>query len=524
MSLLSDNLSGPGSAGSLRRLLTLNKRLTRIVVFVAVALVIGVLVLIHDRSSNTIRLPDDVYAAGPLGSLASLAPSFLRGPEPVRRYPFSTTSYFRPVSVENPNSKSKDELCATFPKHLLLNSVQPVLKMGHGEDRAKIEAQLDSVSACFDKDELLIFSDLDETIRGREVVDVLADLPAIYYTDDNPDLINYIWQKEMKANGTLDKDKEATARIDGWILDKYKFLPMVERAWNTQPNKDFYFFIETDTYVFWDNAFRFLQTFDPNVPLYMGSPSPGRLQEDKKIKTYFANGGPGFVLSRGAIQALLHREVDAAGQYVEPPLLEKWLPDLQWECCGDSVMGWSLWNLSIPLQGYWPHFNPHPAHGIPFSDLYWCQPPLTLHKTQPDDMRNLWKWEFGQRQLGRPLLYADVWKFHHPGEPAVIDDWDNGSWDGWDAPPEANIESFEACGEYCKNFDNCVQWSWRGGSEKKCIAMRSIRYGEKPRRNELEDPKQQIKAGWVPERVNRFREERQCEVVQWERSSVTRIF
>lgn len=110
MSLLSDKLSGPGSAGSLRRLLTLNKRLTRIVVFVAVALVIGVLVLIHDRSSNTIRLPDDVYAAGALGSLASFAPSFLRGPEPVRHYPFSTTSYFRPVSVENPNSKSKDDL------------------------------------------------------------------------------------------------------------------------------------------------------------------------------------------------------------------------------------------------------------------------------------------------------------------------------------------------------------------------------------------------------------------------------
>lgn len=312
-------------------------------------------------------------------------------------YSFSTTSSFFPVSID-PAQKTTSELCASFPKHLL-QTIQPVLKLGHADAKDRIDAQFDSVSACFGKDELLVYSDLDEEVRGHQVIDVLADLPELYY-HDNPDFINYIWQKEMRENGTLDVDREATSRINGWRMDKFKFLPMIERAWRTKPNKDFYFFFETDTYVFWDNAFRFLQTFDPDAPLYMGSPSPGRHDVKQDIKTWFANGGPGFVLSRGAVKALLVRKTTPYGQYIEPPAPEKWLPMLRDDCCGDSVVGWALWNVSVPLRGYWPLFNPHPLHSIPFSDKYWCQPVMTLHKTQPKDMVDVWRWEFGQRKLG----------------------------------------------------------------------------------------------------------------------------
>lgn len=162
-------------------------------------------------------------------------------------YHFPTTSGFQPVSVD-PVGKTKEELCATFPKHLI-NYVQPVLKIGHSEDRAKIEAQLDSVLACFGKDDLLIMSDLDDAIREYKIVDALADLPQSYYNlKKNGDFKNYMWQKEMKANGTFDGEDPAVAKlIDGWTIDKYKFLPMVERAWMTKPDKPFYFFLEADT-------------------------------------------------------------------------------------------------------------------------------------------------------------------------------------------------------------------------------------------------------------------------------------
>lgn len=374
----------------------LNKRFSRTIF---VAGVILVTLSLAGFWSATPRLGHDRHGLGP--GLGFSLPSWLGGgagaPAP-EYYPFETTSQFFPVAMPVEDKTTKD-LCASFPSYLT-QRIQPVLKMGHGETRDKIVAQLDSVSACFTDEELLIFSDLDETIRGHTVIDILADLPESYRVG-NPDFDNYLTMQAMRRNGTLDSDKNATAAINGWRLDKYKFLPAVERAWAMRPGRDWYVFYETDTYVVWDNMFRFLSTLDPSKPLYLGSPSPGKVDEStrKPTKTWFANGGPGYVLSRAAIEALLVRKADPkTGQFVDPPLTLRWLDLLRKDCCGDSVMGWTLWNIGIPVSGYWPLFNPHPMHGVPYSDQYWCQPVITLHKTTPSDMVQLWKWEHSRRR------------------------------------------------------------------------------------------------------------------------------
>lgn len=439
-------------------------------------------------------------------------------------YPYETVSDYDPVSLD-PANKSTADLCASFPKHLL-SLVQPVLKIGHSEDRAKLDAQLDSVSACFQPDELLIFSDLDEPIRNHTAIDILANLPPKYYDQEyNPDIASYLLQRELKKNGKLDQDKEATKKIDGWKIDKFKFLPQIERAWLLKPNRPFYFFYETDTYVVWDNVYRFLSTFDPDTPVYMGSPSPGRHDDDRDIKTFFANGGPGYALSRAAVKALIHRDAAPHGQYSGPSVTERWLPLLQGECCGDSVVGWTLWNSGVALQGYWPMFNPHPLHGIPFSDLYWCQPIMTLHKTSPKDMVDVWKWEFGQRKHKRPLLYSDYWRFHRPGTSGTLENWDNGDWGAWKPGPEEGIDSFEKCEEACKKDNNCVQWNWRGRDEKQCVLSRDFRHGAAREPEEIGDNKWvDFKSGWLQGRIEKWRGERQCEVVEWVGPSITRIF
>ncbi|KAH6605771.1 glycosyltransferase family 31 [Trichoderma cornu-damae] len=462
-------------------------------------------------------------------------------------YPYVTFSDYYPVSVD-PADKSTADLCATFPKHLL-GLVQPVLKIGHSEDRAKLEAQLDSVSACFRPDELLIFSDLEERIRNHTAIDILANLPARYYDREyNPDIGHYLLQKELKLNGTLDRDKEATKLVNGWIIDRFKFLPQIERAWLLRPDRPFYFFYETDTYVVWDNVYRFLSTFDPDTPVYMGSPSPGRHDDDRDVRTWFANGGPGFALSRAAVKALVRRGTAPYGQYNGPSVTEEWLPLLKDECCGDSVVGWTLWNNGVALQGYWPMFNPHPLHGIPFSDRYWCQPVITLHKTSPGDMVDVWKWEFGRRkhqvlsfcphptsciapkQAGsnmltqRPLLYSDYWHFHHPGTSEALENWDNGDWDSSRSGPEEGIDSPEKCAEACQREDGCVQWNWRGRDEEQCILARSFRYGE-ARGPEQKDGKWvDFKSGWLGDRIEQWRKERPCDVVEWVGPSIKRVF
>ncbi|KAG6242792.1 hypothetical protein E4U25_002905 [Claviceps purpurea] len=505
-----------------RRGLSLNKRLLRILVLAVICFCGGILILIHN------------------GRFQRVLPFYRShiGPD---EYIFSSTSRFAPLTVDDAATASNEDLCASFPKYMS-NIIQPVLKVGHSENQERLAAHFNTTSSCFTKDELLVVSDLDEVIHGHRTVDVLGDLPAGYYNlTKNPDFQHYISQRDMHKNGTLNEKTQKT--IDGWILDKFKFLPMVERAWLARPDRAFYFFYEPDTYVFWDNAFRFLQNFDPDTPIYMGSPSPGRHDEIRDVRTWFANGGPGFVLSRGAIKALLHRRIDSNGHYIDPALTEKWQDIVAQECCGDSVLGWALWNATVQVQGYWPMFNPHPLHGIPFSDLYWCQPVLTLHKTSPEDLHSLWRWEFAQRTMHRPMLYADVWRLQHPGEPSILDNWDNGDWDRWDPPAEPPINTSKMCEQSCREHDRCMQWTWHGGDEKRCILMWSIRYGlaRAPEYMDEGDQRETIPqnaltkqtsprkwvdytSGWAESRVREWREQRKCEQVRWVGPSVERIF
>ncbi|KAH7322729.1 hypothetical protein B0I35DRAFT_426322 [Stachybotrys elegans] len=430
-----------------------------------------------------------------------------------------------------------ENVCATFPKDELLALVQPVLKMGHGERRDKIEAQFDTVCSCFSEDELLIYSDLGETVRGRRVFDILSALPESYFNPTaHPDIQHYDQQKQLQKSGRLDKDKEATRNINGWILDKYKFLPMVEKTWEQRPNSPFYFFLETDTYVFWTNAMRFLRTLDPDKPLYMGSPSPGRHDLETDETTWFANGGPGFVLSRGAVRALLKPKGSSS-------LTETWSSLLAGECCGDSVMGWALWNISIPLQGYWPLFNPHPLHGIPFGEHHWSQPPVTLHKTEPDDVRRLWQWEGRNRDFERPILYSDLWEFHHPVQPAIRTDWDGGEFYAFRPPPDAIVTTLEECERFCKEEKTCLQWLWKGRDESQCVLSTSFRLGNLRKPEELPEPEDRdedgnvippdpkrkkrwmdFTTGWVDENIFRWRQEHRRKEATWVEPSITRIF
>lgn len=371
---------------------SLSNRPLRRIFFASVAICI-LLPLFTFRSFTLYR--DRITSTPPI---AQAPPEVENVPPKPEFYPWETTSYFNPIS-QIIEGKSTEQLCESFPQHLL-RTIQPVLKMGHGENRTKIESQLESVSACIDN--LIIFSDLDEKIQNHTVYDILADLPASYQVD-NADFDNYLHMKELRKNGSLDVDAAATKEINGWILDKYKFLPMVERAWAMRPRRKWYVFYETDTYIVWDNMFRLLENLDPDTPLYMGSPSPGR--KEGEDTTWFANGGPGFVLSRAAVLKLLKRNVGEEGDFLEAPLSHRWLDLLRSECCGDSVIGWALHNVGVHLSGYWPMFNPHPLAGIPYHDRYWCQPVITLHKTSPEDMVGLWRWEHSRRELGVSYIH-----------------------------------------------------------------------------------------------------------------------
>ncbi|KAK4227281.1 beta-1,3-N-acetylglucosaminyltransferase radical fringe [Podospora fimiseda] len=508
--------------------LAVNRRFARISAFVA--LILSTIVLLswsrrdpYDQSSWHSALLNGVARGG-------------SGKRPPAFYPFETTSAFYPVAFDGDlKNKTVKDLCASFPHHLM-QRIQPVLKMGHGENQKMVEAQLHSVSACFTNDELLIFSDLEQDSHGRHAIDILANLPQAYRERDpqgkpNPDFDNYEKLSALARANKLTPENDPARGQNGWSLDKYKFLAEVERSWQMRPGRDFYVFYESDTYISWDNMFRFLSTLDPNVPLYMGSPSPGR--HDGRTTTWFANGGPGLVLSRGAMEKLLKRQSSSYGQYTDPPFALKWQQLIRDDPCGDSVLGWALWEAGVPLSGMFPMFNTYAAHNIPYTDRMWCQPFITMHKLRIEDMTGLWRWENGNRQLGRPLLYSDIYEFLSPVKPEVRQNWDNTNWDRLAHGRDTYVDTLDACRQACRDSDICLSYHWQGKHSRKCVLMPFVTLGveKQPEAKNKEGPNGKsvdesitFTSGWLKSRIDRWRGDHVCRSPDWVYPSIERHF
>jgi hypothetical protein len=259
------------------------------------------------------------------------------------------------------------DLCEGFPTHLL-DRIQVVVKTGAGEPE-KNKAHLETVTSCISN--VILLSDLEQEIDGHKFIDVLADLPSSYA--DNPDFEAYQTQKEAyKKEGKIGYSRE------GWKLDRFKFLPMVEKAYQMRPHADWYAFIETDVYYFWDTLFRQLEQLDPSMMHYMGSPAPGA--EGR----FFAYGGAGTVLSRGLVEKFMSGQLPSV-QYEE--MVKK-------DCCGDAVLGQVIWKkTSTKLQALYPTFAGDELKALRTDKERWCIPFLALHRVGPEQAHSLWEWE-----------------------------------------------------------------------------------------------------------------------------------
>ncbi|KAA8651110.1 glycosyltransferase family 31 protein [Aspergillus tanneri] len=413
----------------------------------------------------------------------------------------TSTRFRRPDTAAKLNVKN-DNICDTFPTHLL-SRIQVVLKIGSSEPMDRLTTQTSTVTRCISN--LIIVSDRRSELNGHHVYDILATLPGSYHESS----------EDFQAYDLMQRGKSIDA-AQGWRLDRFKFLPMVEFSYEMNPTAEWFVFLESDTYFVWDNLFRLLDHFDPSVPLYFGSPSPGK--EDRGKRTFFAYGGAGFVLSAAAIDKLVARKIGSHGEYIESPLSKRYEELLKADPCGDSVLGWALHERGVQLSGLWPMFNPHPLHGIPFDNAYWCQPVISMHKSLLADMEALVKWEH-KRDREKPLLYADLFEYLKLGTMERQNDWDNGDWGGFQEPPEsAAHKSVENCREACHKHTACRSYTYDHAGH--CVFVPTMRLGTaKPATADV-----QLSAGWDLEKLKNWRATHPCEKPLWVKPSTTRIF
>jgi hypothetical protein len=289
-----------------------------------------------------------------------------------------TKSFFPPLEAKSANSIELD-YCQNFPAHLL-DEIQVVLKVS-SSDSSATKAHLSTVTSCISN--LLIVSDREDRLGDRRVIDILAELPKSYEVN-NLDFQAYVDQKKAHIEGETVKESQRSFK-----LDRFKYLPMVDKAYTTKPKAKWFVFLESDVYFFWDTLFRLLSQLDSSSQHYLGEPHKG---SDGR---YFAYGGAGFVISQGLMKKLIPPKTSGALDIPRESRLshryEDWVKEEQ---RGDAVLSYAIQNATgVKLAALHPTFSSYQLKDIKTTRDRWCYPLLSLHQLKPEQMENLWKWE-----------------------------------------------------------------------------------------------------------------------------------
>jgi hypothetical protein len=176
--------------------------------------------------------------------------------------------------------------------------------------------------------------------------------------------------------GNHEKEKSSSS---AWHLDKYKFLAMLERTWEMRPDKAWYVFAEADTYVFWPNMVEWLRThMNPQEKLYVGSETLINLVP-------FAHGGTGYVISGVLLKHLVENH---------PGMADLYSHKAREHCCGDLLVGVALLEMEdVRVRDAHPMFNGETPTTMPFGPGRWCEPILTMHHMNSEEISAVWQYE-----------------------------------------------------------------------------------------------------------------------------------
>lgn len=391
------------------------------------------------------------------------------------------------------------------PQALVANEILVVIRTGATEALEKLPVHFETTLRCIPNH--IVYSDYDEDIQGYHVHDVLDEVSDTLKAS-MPDFELYDRLKSQGRNGLstsvhLGSGPTGSLENPSWKLDKFKFLPMIDKALRHRPNAKWFIFIEADTYLMWENLLEYMTKFDSEQDLYIG-------KHMYIGDVLFAHGGSGFVLSAAAMRKVTKHWRAHVAEY-DKYTTANW--------AGDMVLGKALRDVDVQLFWAFPHFQGDPVSSLDHNESKierrpWCYAPITYHHMRESEIRKLWAFEQVHRRKGKGLLlHRDVFKEYTVPELATkINDWDNLSID----PQPSDEESFEACHAACEAKSNCLQYSYAAG---KCSTSAEIRYGNEAKKPCVEYSEAAskcirwqegsrsnitVQSGWMIERLSQY--------------------
>ena len=312
----------------------------------------------------------------------------------------NTARTLRPLSNE---LEAPQLPCRSLPG---ANETLVVLRTGSTELEDRFSIHLSTSLRCFQY--YLIFSDYEEHYRGEHILDALDSVdPQILTNNEDFELYRRLKQNgraalapsELSGSKTQVASSSGNAENPGWKLDKWKFLPMVNRTFYEHPNMKWYVFIEADTFILWSMLQSYLASTDHTKPHYAGD-------EMSAGKETFAHGGAGFVVSQPALRMVVEYYATYKAE-IESLTSGHW--------AGDILLGRTFLEAGVPLTDVWPLMN----GDNPGARLYaraddrsvpneswqvWCQPTVSYHHMSPAAVEDLWRFE--QRWLQTKLAVS----------------------------------------------------------------------------------------------------------------------
>ncbi|KAK6067256.1 hypothetical protein SCUP515_10228 [Seiridium cupressi] len=229
------------------------------------------------------------------------------------------------------------------PKLFTSDNIAVVLRTGATESQEKLPVHFDTVMSCVP--DFIIYSDFNETVQGFQTHDILSGVDETV-KDTVPEFALY---KHLRTHGREGLSYETmygsgpsgAEENSGWKLDKWKFLPMVDRALQDRANATWFVFIEGDTYMLWQNMLAYLAKFDATKPHYLG-------KHMYINNILFGHGGSGFALSRPAAEIMSHHWRQHLKEYDE-------FTRTGW--AGDAILGKALKDAGVDMFWSFPHLQ-----------------------------------------------------------------------------------------------------------------------------------------------------------------------
>lgn len=397
-----------------------------------------------------------------------------------------------------------------------------VLRTSAVEAVDELPVHFHTTLACIPESNYIIYSDFEEDVEGHHVYDALDQVNA-YITRSSSEFALY---NHLRDRGWVGLEALAEQSMDtyypGWKLDKWKVLPMIDKALRRKREASWFVFIETDTYMLWGNMLEYLSKFDPSQPQYLGM----HMHIDGVL---FGHGGSGFALSNPAMQRLAKHWRENEREFEMYSQMD-WSSQDEW--ASDMVLGKAVKDVGINMFWSYPHLQGESLTTIDWNVSKinrepWCYAPLTFHGMGPDEFELLWQFEQDWRRRhpdGDSPRFRDIFKgVVHPKIRSRQPDWDNIS-SGTEyseetlaiityeerlalskAETEAHL-SFEKCRTVCESSSSCIQFSH---TEGRCLISDELRLGRPTSTQSTEDSDEEgkcttVQSGWVMSRVSDY--------------------